>query len=87
MSNLLKLIIITLIKGYQKIISPHRPGCCRFYPTCSEYSIQAITKFGVFKGTVLSITRLLRCNPLGGYGYDPIPEQFSLNPLKLVRRN
>ena len=47
---------------------------CRYEPTCSEYSIEAINKFGAFKGILLTVKRLLRCNPLGGKGYDPIPK-------------
>lgn len=58
---------------YQKFISPLLRPSCRFHPTCSEYSIQAITKYGAIKGMFLSLKRILRCNPWGGSGLDPIP--------------
>ncbi|HED07104.1 MAG TPA: membrane protein insertion efficiency factor YidD [Ignavibacteria bacterium] len=65
-------IFVSLIKVYQKILSPLFPPSCRFYPTCSEYSAQAITKHGVLKGLIKSIWRILRCNPFSKGGYDPI---------------
>lgn len=64
--------LVFLISAYKKIISPMLPPSCRFYPTCSEYSIQAIEKYGVVKGGVKSFWRILRCNPLGKGGYDPV---------------
>lgn len=67
----MKKFLIKLIKGYQNIpFISH--GLCRFYPTCSNYAIQAIEVYGTFKGTFLTIKRILRCNPLGGKGYDPV---------------
>lgn len=65
------LLLVGLIRGYQRIVSPHMPASCRFAPTCSEYSVQALRKYGFFKGLVLSIHRVLRCHPWGGHGYDP----------------
>jgi hypothetical protein len=65
-------LFILLIKGYQKIISPVLPPSCRFYPTCSEYGIEAITKYGVIKGGLMAAWRILRCNPLSKGGYDPV---------------
>jgi hypothetical protein len=65
-------VLILLIKGYKKLISPMLPPSCRFYPTCSEYSIQALEKYGAIKGSAKSIWRILRCNPLNKGGYDPI---------------
>jgi len=65
-------VFIYLIKLYQKIISPLFPPSCRFYPTCSEYSVQAFRKYGVFKGGAKSIWRILRCNPFNKGGYDPV---------------
>ena len=65
-------IFVSLIKVYQKIISPLFPPSCRFYPTCSEYSVQAIKKHGVLKGLIKSSWRILRCNPFSKGGYDPI---------------
>ena len=70
MSNL----IIKLIRLYQKIpIKTH--NLCRYNPTCSEYMITSIKRFGLIKGVYLGIKRILRCNPFGSYGYDPVPER------------
>lgn len=68
----MKSIAIFLIRLYQKKISPLKPRSCRFYPTCSEYSIQAIRKYGFIKGGFKSIKRILRCNPFNPGGYDPL---------------
>lgn len=67
-----KRLVIFLIKLYQKVISPLKPRTCRFYPTCSEYSVQAITKYGLIKGSFKSIKRILKCNPFNPGGYDPL---------------
>ncbi len=67
--------MIFLIKFYQKYISPLKKPCCRFTPTCSDYSIEAIERFGYFKGTYLAIYRILRCNPFCKGGYDPVPKK------------
>ncbi len=69
---MIKKILLFLIKIYQKIISPIFGKKCRFYPTCSEYSRQAITKYGAIKGTYLSIKRILKCHPFHKGGYDPL---------------
>ncbi len=68
----LKFLVISLIKFYQKAISPMFPHTCRFYPTCSNYSIEAISKYGVIKGGLMSLWRVLRCNPFNPGGYDPV---------------
>ena len=68
-------ILIRLIELYRKNISPRKIPCCRFTPTCSAYAIEAIQKRGAFVGTLLSIWRILRCNPLCKVGYDPVPEK------------
>ncbi len=68
---------VYIIKFYKFFISPVLPAACRYYPTCSVYSIQAIKKFGFIKGGFLSLKRVLSCNPLGGTGFDPVPEVFS----------
>ena len=65
-------IFILAIKFYKKLFSPILPPSCRFYPTCSEYSIQALEKYGVIIGGAKSIWRILRCNPFNKGGYDPI---------------
>lgn len=64
---------IWLIKFYRVCISPLKPPVCRFTPTCSEYALQAFRKHGPFKGLALTVWRILRCNPWGGSGYDPVP--------------
>ena len=74
MINLYKHIFILPIKIYQRLISPFIGASCRYMPTCSDYAIEAIDKFGIIKGTILSIKRILKCNPLGSSGYDPIPD-------------
>ena len=65
--------LILPIRFYQKFISPPLPPACRYTPTCSQYAIEAIKKHGPIKGTWLAIKRILRCNPWGGSGYDPVP--------------
>ncbi|MDO4552646.1 MAG: membrane protein insertion efficiency factor YidD [Bacillota bacterium] len=68
----MKKLLIYLIVGYQKGISPLLPGSCRFYPTCSSYFIQALEKYGALKGSWLGIKRILKCNPFHPGGYDPL---------------
>ena len=65
-------LMILMIRGYQKFISPLFPPTCRFYPTCSVYFIQALEKYGVFKGCFLGIKRILKCHPFHPGGYDPL---------------
>ncbi len=71
-------LLIALIKFYRKCISPLKLPCCRFTPTCSQYAIEAITVHGAFKGALLAIWRVLRCNPLCKGGYDPVPPKQTL---------
>ena len=71
-SLLLKKILLLLVKFYQFYISPLFPPTCRFTPTCSAYFIQAVEKYGAFKGTYLGIKRILRCHPWSKGGYDPL---------------
>lgn len=68
----MKKLIIRLIKFYQKKISPAKKPCCRFFPTCSEYALQAVKKYGALKGTYKSVKRLLKCHPFHKGGYDPL---------------
>jgi putative membrane protein insertion efficiency factor len=77
----LKRILLLLIRGYQKGISPFFPPSCRYYPTCSHYTFTAIERFGALKGSLMGVARLLRCHPFVKGGYDPVPDHFS------VRRN
>ena len=67
----MKKVLIKLIRIYQKIPGPWHSSC-RYIPTCSEYAIEAIDIYGVFKGGIMAIKRILRCNPWGGIGYDPV---------------
>lgn len=64
---------LLLIKLYRKFISPYLPNSCRYTPTGSQYAIEALEKHGLFKGGWLAFKRILRCNPWGGSGYDPVP--------------
>ena len=66
-------VLIQPIEFYQRFITPYTPASCRFTPTCSEYARQALLKHGPIKGLALTIWRILRCNPWGGSGYDPVP--------------
>lgn len=70
---MLRKAAIILIKLYKMLISPFFPPSCRFYPTCSTYSMEAYTKYNFFKATYLSVWRILRCNPFNKGGYDPLP--------------
>jgi putative membrane protein insertion efficiency factor len=72
--NIPRFILLALIRGYQLVISPALPpDTCRFYPSCSHYGYQAIYKYGVIKGTVMTVWRVLRCNPFNPGGFDPVP--------------
>ena len=71
----MKQILIKFVKFYQVAISAHRPSCCKYYPCCSQYAIQALERFGAVKGSALAIWRILRCNPFSRGGYDPVPEK------------
>jgi putative membrane protein insertion efficiency factor len=66
---------ILLVKIYQYIISPIFPASCRFTPTCSSYTIEAITIWGPFKGIYLGVKRILKCHPWGKHGHDPVPKK------------
>ena len=70
---MIKRLMIWLIRGYKRFISPLLGDNCRFYPTCSVYAMQALEVHGVFKGKLLAIWRILRCNPFGKGGVDPVP--------------
>lgn len=70
--KIMKTVAIGFIKGYRYLISPLLPPSCRFTPTCSEYTIEAISKYGVLKGALLGMKRILRCHPFSAGGYDPV---------------
>lgn len=69
----MKKLFLSIIRFYRKHISPHLPAMCRYYPTCSCYAIEAIETHGAFRGFLLALWRVLRCNPLSKGGYDPVP--------------
>lgn len=73
LAQLLSFPFIILIKLYQVLLSPLLGNKCRFTPTCSHYGIEALKKYGLFKGSWLTIKRIARCHPWGGHGYDPVP--------------
>lgn len=71
----MKYFFMTLIRFYQKFISPLTPPTCRFYPSCSEYGLQAIQRFGALKGGYLTVKRILKCHPFHPGGVDLVPEK------------
>ena len=81
----MKHIFIALIKFYKKFISPLSPPKCRYYPTCSSYALDAISRFGVIRGSFLALKRFFRCNPWSPGGIDYVPEKFSLRTKKIGR--
>lgn len=72
----MKYLFIHFIKFYQKYISPLKPPSCRFYPTCSQYGIEAFRKHGTVKGFILTTIRILKCQPLHPGGFDPVPDKW-----------
>ena len=72
----MRILLINLIKIYKTFISPLLPPRCRFYPSCSSYGLEAIQLHGAFKGSYLTIRRLLKCHPFHEGGIDPVPEKF-----------
>jgi putative membrane protein insertion efficiency factor len=72
----MKDIMLSALVAYKRYVSPQLPVACRFTPTCSEYAAEAMTRHGALAGICLALWRVLRCNPLGGRGLDPVPEHF-----------
>ncbi|MBQ4631120.1 MAG: membrane protein insertion efficiency factor YidD [Clostridia bacterium] len=68
----MKKVVLSLIKFYQRAISPYKKPCCRFFPTCSEYAAQAVAKYGAGKGSWLAVKRICKCHPFHKGGYDPL---------------
>ena len=75
-------ILTLFIRIYQKTVAPLLPECCRFQPTCSHYAVEALQKHGFCKGSLLMIWRLARCQPFCKGGYDPVPDEFYLTPMR-----
>ena len=65
--------VLAILRFYKRAISPNLPPACRFHPTCSEYAYEAVEKYGIIKGGRLAVWRVLRCNPFGKGGWDPVP--------------
>jgi len=78
----IKMPFLILIRCYKLLISPFLMGGCRFQPTCSAYAAEAVSKHGVFKGSFQALWRVLRCNPFGGSGYDPVPKKVEKDIVK-----
>ena len=78
----MKYIIISLIKFYQKFISPFTSAKCKYYPTCSSYALTAVRRFGAIRGSALAIWRIIRCNPWSMGGIDYVPEKFTFKVKK-----
>ena len=75
MRNPLRYPVLWLIRAYQLLLSPMLGPRCKYYPSCSEYAAQAVTRFGILRGLVLAVWRLLRCNPWSRGGFDPVENQ------------
>jgi putative membrane protein insertion efficiency factor len=73
-------IVLAPVWVYRRVISPGLPRRCRYEPTCSAYAVQALREFGILRGLVLAVWRLLRCNPLSHGGYDPVHAQRLFSP-------
>ena len=69
----MKRVLLALVRFYRRAISPFRPPSCRYTPTCSQYALEAIEKYGALKGGWMAFRRILRCNPFHKGGYDPVP--------------
>ncbi len=77
----MKYVLLYIIRGYQKFISPGLPSSCRFVPSCSQYGYEAIDEYGALKGGWMAIWRIARCNPFNAGGYDPVkPKQIQEQP-------
>ncbi len=74
-SNPVAFLLILVVRGYQKVLSPLLPSSCKYHPSCSQYAIEALREFGVLRGAVLAAWRVLRCNPMSYGGYDPVERQ------------
>ncbi|MGQ9809749.1 MAG: membrane protein insertion efficiency factor YidD [bacterium] len=73
METAVKWILLHMISAYRGLVSPYLPRACRFNPSCSQYAIEAIKRYGVLRGCGLAVKRVLRCRPGGGSGFDPVP--------------
>ena len=83
----MKYLFLGIIKLYRMTLSKILPPCCRYHPSCSEYATIAIRRFGAVKGGYLALWRIIRCNPFGSGGYDPVPEKFCFRPERVQQEN
>jgi putative membrane protein insertion efficiency factor len=82
MKEVAKKVVLQLLRGYKWLISPMLPPACRYVPTCSEYAMEAVERYGALRGGVMAIWRVLRCHPLAKGGYDPVGRApFGTDPL------
>jgi uncharacterized protein len=77
LKQLPKFVVLQVLRTYKFIVSPVLPAACRYVPTCSEYAVEAVERYGAFRGGWMAVRRLLRCHPLAGSGYDPVVKQRS----------
>ena len=82
----MKGIILGLIEGYRRFVSPLLLASCRYIPTCSQYALEAVKRFGARRGFLLAMRRLLRCNPFAQGGYDPVPDEYPTRKKKTYER-
>ena len=82
----MKYLAIAFVWLYRKLISPIKPPCCRMTPSCSAYALEAFRYRGFFVGGFLTVGRILRCNPFGPVGYDPVPRRITFKKIDLIRK-
>lgn len=80
MRSLAKLVVLEMLRAYKWAVSPLFPPACRYVPTCSEYAMEAVDRYGALRGSRMAIARLLRCHPFAGGGYDPVVTNPAAQP-------
>ncbi len=81
----MKPLVLALIRGYQRFVSPALPASCRYHPTCSQYAVEAVERFGAVRGGLLAGWRILRCHPFVTGGHDPVPDRFTFRRPSATR--
>jgi putative membrane protein insertion efficiency factor len=82
--NAPRTLVVLILRGYQRFVSPALGPRCRYYPSCSEYAVQAVQRFGILRGLLLAGWRLLRCNPWSHGGFDPVEDQRLFSPKTTI---